>query len=90
MRNQIEPYLRLHVLPELKSPHAYLRARACTVIMYFEQVSENLFSDPVNQQYIFENMLVLLQDSDLPVRVWSCLALRECLYYASSKAKKTK
>jgi hypothetical protein len=62
-----------HVFPEFRSPHGYLRARACDTLGKFEQLN---FTDPNNLNIIYRNILESLGDPELPVRVEAALALQ--------------
>lgn len=71
--NQVEYFFVRHVFPEFRSPHGYLRARACETLEKFEQLD---FKDPNNLIIIYRNILESLADPELPVRVEAALALQ--------------
>ncbi|RPB23500.1 ARM repeat-containing protein [Terfezia boudieri ATCC MYA-4762] len=71
--NNVEYFFVRHVFPEFRSPHGYLRARACDVL---EKFSELDFQDHNNIVVIYQNILQSLQDPALPVRVEAALALQ--------------
>ncbi|KAJ3205405.1 hypothetical protein HK099_000832, partial [Clydaea vesicula] len=87
IKDQIESFLATNVLPELRSSHPYLRVRACDVLIKFETAMVSREGDLIkgreNVQFIFDSLLACLQDSDLPVRVWGALTLRDFLQYES-------
>ncbi|EEP76810.1 conserved hypothetical protein [Uncinocarpus reesii 1704] len=71
--DQVEYFFVRHVFPEFRSPHGYLRARACDTLEKFEQLD---FQDPNNLMTIYRNILDALADPALPVRVEAALALQ--------------
>ncbi len=71
--DQAEQWFVRHVFPEFRSPHGYLRARACDTLGRFEQLN---FTDPNHLSIIYRNVLESMADSELPVRVEAALALQ--------------
>ncbi|KAJ5938622.1 hypothetical protein N7466_001756 [Penicillium verhagenii] len=71
--DQVEYFFVRHVFPEFRSPHGFLRARACDTLEKFEQLD---FKDPNNLMVIYRNILESMADSELPVRVEAALALQ--------------
>ncbi|PGH18708.1 hypothetical protein AJ80_04361 [Polytolypa hystricis UAMH7299] len=71
--DQVEYFFVRHVFPEFRSPHGYLRARACETLEKFEQLD---FKDANNLMVIYRNILDALADPSLPVRVEAALALQ--------------
>ncbi|KAL4914727.1 armadillo-type protein [Aspergillus aurantiobrunneus] len=71
--DQVEYFFVRHVFPEFRSPHGFLRARACDTLEKFEQLD---FKDPNNLMIIYRNILESMTDSELPVRVEAALALQ--------------
>ncbi|KAL4807189.1 armadillo-type protein [Aspergillus unguis] len=71
--DQVEYFFVRHVFPEFRSPHGFLRARACDTLEKFEQLD---FQDPNNLMIIYRNILESMTDSELPVRVEAALALQ--------------
>lgn len=71
--DQVEYFFVRHVFPEFRSPHGFLRARACDTLERFEQLD---FKDPNNLIIIYRNILESMADPDLPVRVEAALALQ--------------
>ncbi|RMZ83939.1 hypothetical protein DV736_g6607, partial [Chaetothyriales sp. CBS 134916] len=71
--NQIEYFFVRHVFPEFRSPHGFLRARACDTLEKFQQLD---FKDPNNLMVIYRNILESMADPELPVRVMASLALQ--------------
>ncbi|KZO89809.1 ARM repeat-containing protein [Calocera viscosa TUFC12733] len=66
-KGYVDSILTQHVIPELSSPHAYMRSIACEVIIKFE---ENGVSWADGQLLsTFEKILGAMRDSELPVRV---------------------
>ena len=71
--DQVEYFFVRHVFPEFRSPHGFLRARACDTLGKFDQLD---FKDPNNLIIIYRNVLESMADADLPVRVEAALALQ--------------
>lgn len=71
--DQVEYFFVRHVFPEFRSPHGFLRARACDTLGKFEQLE---FKDPSNLLIIYRNILESMADPALPVRVEAALALQ--------------
>ena len=71
--NQVEYFFVRHVFPEFRSPHGFLRARACDTLEKFEQLD---FKDSNNLMVIYRNILESMADPELPVRVMASLALQ--------------
>lgn len=71
--DQVEYFFVRHVFPEFRSPHGFLRARACDTLEKFEQLD---FKDPNNLIIIYRNILESMADSALPVQVSAALALQ--------------
>ncbi|KAK8430943.1 armadillo-type protein [Phyllosticta citricarpa] len=71
--DQVEYFFVRHVFPEFRSPHGFLRARACDTLEKFEQLN---FKDQNNLIVIYSNILESMADPALPVRVEAALALQ--------------
>ncbi|KAK4547702.1 hypothetical protein LTR36_000660 [Oleoguttula mirabilis] len=71
--DQVEYFFVRHVFPEFRSPHGFLRARACDTLEKFESLD---FKDPANLTIIYRNILESMADECLPVRVEAALALQ--------------
>jgi hypothetical protein len=71
--NQVELFFVRHVFPEFRSPHGFLRARACDTLEKFERLD---FKDTQNLIVIYRNILESMADPELPVRVEAALALQ--------------
>ncbi|KAK5130976.1 hypothetical protein LTR08_001387 [Meristemomyces frigidus] len=71
--DQVEYFFVRHVFPEFRSPHGFLRARACDTLEKFESLD---FKDPNNLSIIYRNILESMADECLPVRVEAALALQ--------------
>ena len=71
--DQVEYFFVRHVFPEFRSPHGFLRARACDTMERFEQLD---FKDQNNLIVIYQNIMESMADSALPVRVEASLALQ--------------
>ena len=71
--DQVEYFFVRHVFPEFRSPHGFLRARACDTLGKFEQLE---FKDQNNLLVIYRHILESMADPALPVRVEAALALQ--------------
>ena len=71
--DQVELFFVRHVFPEFRSPHGFLRARACDTLGKFEQLE---FKETSNLVTIYRNILESMADPELPVRVEAALALQ--------------
>ena len=68
----------MYVFPDLNSPYSFLKTKACDVIAKFAQVE---FKNMETLGSALQNILVMINDSDLPVRVSSSLAVGPFLKY---------
>ena len=71
--DQVEYFFVRHVFPEFRSPHGFLRARACDTLGRFEQLE---FKDTNNLVVVYNHILQSMADPELPVRVEAALALQ--------------
>ena len=71
--HQVESFFVRHVFPEFRSPHGYLRARACDCLQKFERLD---FQEESNLVLVYRNVLESLTDLELPVRIEAALALQ--------------
>eukprot|EP01133_Synstelium_polycarpum_P001512 gene1512-1763_t len=65
-RSNLETMLARHVLPELTSPHGYLRGQAAWLFSEFYNIT---FTDATTFSNGLRHTLTLMSDSELPVRV---------------------
>ncbi|CEQ41895.1 SPOSA6832_03660, partial [Sporobolomyces salmonicolor] len=82
----LEAFFIQHVVPEFKSPHGFLRYRACEIVEKYESVdmtweSQEALEDTLNQ------VMNCVTDSDLPVRIQAAIALPELVRYEKVRAK---
>ena len=81
--DQVEYFFVRHVFPEFRSPHGFLRARACDTLGKFEQLE---FKDTGNLLIIYRNILESMADPDLPVRVEAALSLQPLIRHEVIRA----
>ncbi|KAF2859860.1 ARM repeat-containing protein [Piedraia hortae CBS 480.64] len=81
--DQVEYFFVRHVFPEFRSPHGFLRARACTTLERFEKLN---FADGNNLVVVYRNILESMADECLPVRVAAALALQSLIRHEPIKA----
>ncbi|KAJ3035132.1 hypothetical protein HDV00_004303 [Rhizophlyctis rosea] len=80
IKDQIEQFLSVHVYPEFKSPHAFLRARACEVALCFDGL---VYKNQEFLNHMFQAILQAMQDPELPVAVLAALAIKHFFDVAS-------
>lgn len=73
----MEEMMVRYVFPEFQSPHGHMRARACWVMRYFNEMKFRSDENLANAVQLTVN--ALLTDSDLPVRVEAAIALQHLL-----------
>lgn len=83
IQDQVELFFVRHVFPEFRSPHGFLRARACDTLEKFERLD---FKDPNNLLVIYRNILESMADPELPVRVEAALALQPLIRHEPIRA----
>lgn len=71
--DQVEYFFVRHVFPEFRSPHGFLRARACDTLEKFEALE---FKEESNLLTAYRSILECMADAQLPVRVEAALALQ--------------
>ena len=71
--HQVESFFVRHVFPEFRSPHGFLRARACDCLQKFERLD---FQEHSNLVLVYRNVLESLTDPQLPVQIEAALALQ--------------
>ena len=81
--DQVEYFFVRHVFPEFRSPHGFLRARACDTLGKFEQLE---FKEQSNVLHIYRNILESMADPALPVRVEAALALQPLIRHEVIRA----
>ncbi len=81
--DQVEFFFVRHVFPEFRSPHGFLRARACDTLGKFEQLE---FKETSNLVTIYRNILESMADPELPVRVEAALALQPLIRHEVIRA----
>uniref|UniRef100_A0A224XHI9 Putative nuclear transport receptor ranbp7/ranbp8 importin beta superfamily n=1 Tax=Panstrongylus lignarius TaxID=156445 RepID=A0A224XHI9_9HEMI len=72
-KEQMEQMLVQYVFPEYSSPHGHMRARACWVMHYYNEMKFRSDENLANAVRLTTN--ALLTDTDLPVRVEAAIAL---------------
>ena len=82
--DQVEYFFVRHVFPEFRSPHGFLRARACDTLGKFEQLE---FKDANNLLVIYRHVLESMADAALPVRVEAALALQPLIRHEIIRAQ---
>lgn len=77
-KTQMEHFIFVHVKPEITSPHGFLRARACDVMLKFGEIE---FTNNEQLGASFQSVVQCLKDSELPVRVSAALAISPFLIH---------
>ena len=83
MYGQVESFLMTYVVPDISSPCAFLRAKACDTFLRF--TSDFELENQHNVVYSFQTVLNAMKDPELPVRVEAALALMPFFQYAEIK-----
>ena len=78
LQDQMESFLVMHVIPELASPFAFLRARACWIFQNFDFVT---FSNNENILLAWQHLSKCIQERELPVKIEAALSLGTFLQY---------
>ena len=76
VKGSMSQFVLQHVLPEFSSPEPYMRAIACEVLGTVIKAGLQ-FPDEQQHHQAFTAVTTAIDDSELPVRVHACLALRE-------------
>eukprot|EP01126_Amoeba_proteus_P045958 TRINITY_DN5172_c0_g1_i2.p1 TRINITY_DN5172_c0_g1~~TRINITY_DN5172_c0_g1_i2.p1 ORF type:complete len:631 (+),score=189.97 TRINITY_DN5172_c0_g1_i2:875-2767(+) len=76
--NSLEEMLVLHVIPELSSKHAFLRARATWVISKFARIT---FTQEITFLNCVQQILNLMADTSetIPVRIYAAVSLKDLI-----------
>jgi hypothetical protein len=69
----LEPFLLVHVVPELTSPIGFLRARACWFVEY---VDEDMWEKEAVLKVVLGGLLGNLRDAALPVQTAAACSMR--------------
>eukprot|EP01017_Pseudomicrothorax_dubius_P030756 TRINITY_DN3860_c0_g1_i1.p1 TRINITY_DN3860_c0_g1~~TRINITY_DN3860_c0_g1_i1.p1 ORF type:complete len:614 (+),score=219.71 TRINITY_DN3860_c0_g1_i1:68-1909(+) len=80
---QLELLLERCVVPELRSPHGYLRARACEVLFLYGHVP---IQNKATAIAALEGLCACLEDKELPVRVKAAAGLASLLRQSEAAA----
>lgn len=76
VQNMLEGFFMQHVIPELQSPHAFLRLRACAMVQTFDHGGLK-WSNPASLEAAFRGVMACILDKELPVRVQAAEAIGE-------------
>ncbi len=75
---QLDQFFATFIIPELKSPHNFLRFRACDLIKTFDKRGME-WQNASTLEAAFRGVMDCLLDKDLPVRVQAAAALGELI-----------
>ncbi|BGP14532.1 hypothetical protein JCM10213_005180 [Rhodosporidiobolus nylandii] len=76
----LEAFFIQHVVPEFKSPHGFLRYRACELVEKFESYDMTWAAQDALENTL-NSLINCITDSDLPVRIQAAIALPELVRY---------
>ncbi|KDN41225.1 ARM repeat-containing protein [Tilletiaria anomala UBC 951] len=76
---QLDQFFAHHIVPELSSPHGFLRFRACELIKVFDKHGMQWSSASTLESAFNGVMQCLMDTSELPVRVQAAAALGELI-----------
>ena len=82
--HQVEYFFVRHIFPEFRSPHGFLRARACDSLQRFERLD---FQEQSNLILIYRSVLESMTDTELPVRVEAAMALQVLIRHETIKTE---
>lgn len=75
-KGQLEPFVRMHVVPEFSSPVSFLRYRACWVVEYLDHDEWKM---PDTVQVLLQGLLQGLRDPALPVQAAAACSMRQLI-----------
>lgn len=78
VQDNLEAFFVQHVLPELQSPHAFLRLRACSMVQTFDRGGLK-WSQESSLETAFRGVMECILDKELPVRVQAAEAIGELI-----------
>ncbi|CAG8536645.1 10869_t:CDS:10 [Diversispora eburnea] len=73
----MEGFLIMHVFPEFISEYPYLRARACDMLVKFNDID---FEHETTLATAFQGVTSCMNDTELPVKIQACLALQGLIH----------
>lgn len=76
--DKLDTFFVQHVLPSLKSPHAFLRLRACAVVQTFDQAGMK-WQTTQSLETAFQGVMECIMDKELPVRIQAAEAIGELI-----------
>ncbi|TKA51096.1 hypothetical protein B0A53_05882 [Rhodotorula sp. CCFEE 5036] len=76
----LESFFVQYIVPEFKSPHGFLRSRACDLVEKYESV-DMVWADQNALENTLNCLMNCITDSDLPVRIQAACALPELVRY---------
>ncbi|KAK4703327.1 hypothetical protein P7C70_g2895, partial [Phenoliferia sp. Uapishka_3] len=82
----MESFFVAFVLPEFKSPHGFLRYRACEVVEKFESC-DMTWENKANIEGLCSAVMEAITDTDLPVRIQAAITLPELARYEDKLLK---
>ncbi|WFD08591.1 Nonsense-mediated mRNA decay protein 5 [Malassezia vespertilionis] len=78
VRDKLDLFFFQHVLPLLKSEHAFLRLSACTAVKTFDHVGMK-WHNAETLEMAFRGVMDCIMDAELPVRVQAAEAIGELI-----------
>ncbi|GAA5967114.1 hypothetical protein JCM11641_000445 [Rhodosporidiobolus odoratus] len=82
----LEAFFIQHVVPEFKSPHGFLRYRACDIVEKFESYDMTWAAQDALENTLY-CLMNCITDTELPVRIQAAIALPELVRYESVREK---
>jgi len=76
VQDQLDAFFAQHVLPALRSPHAFLRLRACAAVQTFDHAGMKWTSGETLETAL-RGVMDCMLDTELPVRVQAAEAMGE-------------
>ncbi|KAM0788606.1 hypothetical protein ACM66B_001727 [Microbotryomycetes sp. NB124-2] len=81
----MESFFTVHILPEFKSPHGFLRYRVCEVVERYES-NDMKWAKRENLETTLRALMECVTDPELPVRIQAAIALPELVRYEDIRA----
>lgn len=75
-KNDLEPFLTAHVVPDLASPQKFLRLRSAWCIEQFESMQ---WTNLDSSSKMISGLMSCLEDAELPVRAQACVTIGSLL-----------
>lgn len=76
IKNDLEPFLTAHVVPDLSSPQKFLRLRSAWCLEQFQDLH---WKNPESTGKMLQGVMMCLEDAELPVKAQACVTVGSLL-----------